>query len=498
MMLTDGRRSSRILSTLVAVLCALFLMSCENALEKSAESLRSGAVLAHASPSGLHAEEANHQVRLDWDKVDGATSYTLYWSTAPITTLVEANAVSLTTNYYTHTGLQNGKALYYSVAAHGFDAESQVSKCIVALPHQYMAYVTNGGVSGSECNAVGYTLNGEDGSLVELGGYSFDVGSYPKKIVTDPSRRFAYISSFNNQKITCYKIDSDTGRLVPIGSPVSAGSGVSSLAVDPSGKYLYAVNSTNNFPNGNSVSAYAIDQSTGSLSSISGSPFAAGSYPNGIAIDPTGRFVYVPANDGGSGTNIGVFSISGSGALAKSSDIVAGAGVCGIAIHPKGKFLYPTFWNGATDAAVQALTLNTTDGLLLGGQVTRTYNILPRAPGNFAEVVEIDPTGRFLYVCLYSKTKIAIYSIDQTSGDLTPLSGSPFQLWPATPAEIPNAIGFDPEGKFAFIVTALADTPYTGALRCFSIDQESGGLSAVGSPRTLGKNSCDIEIISLP
>ena len=114
-------------------------------------------------------------------------------------------------------------------------------------------------------------------------------------------------------------------------------------------------------------------------------------------------------------------------------------------------------------------------------------------------MVEIDPTGRFLYVCLYSKTKIAIYSIDQTSGDLTPLSGSPFQLWPVvTPAELPNAIGFDPEGKFAFIVTALADTPYTGALRCFSIDQESGGLSAVGSPRTLGKNSCDIEIISLP
>lgn len=473
-------------------------MSCENALKKSAESLRSGAVLEHASPSGLRAQEANHQVQLEWDKVDGATGYTLYWSTTPITALAEANAISLTTNSYTHTGLQNGKAIYYSVVAHGFDTESRGSEAVIAVPHQYMLYVTNGGVGGSDCNAVGYTLNGDDGSLVELGGYPFDVGSYPKRIATDPLRRFAYISSFNTQKITCYTIDSDAGKLAPIGSPVAAGTGVSSLAVDPSGKYLYAVNSTDIPTKGSSVLSYSIDQSTGSLNLISRYDFATGAQPNSIAIDPTGRFVYVPIPAAGDGIDVVVFEISGTGALAKLPEsIEVNPGVTGIAMHPKGKFLYLTFWNGSSDVAVQALTLNTSTGLLLAGQATRTYSI----PGNNnqAEVVEIDPTGRFLYVCLYSKTKIAIYSIDQTSGDLTPLSGSPFQLWPVvTPAELPNAIGFDPEGKFAYIVTALANTPNTGALRCFSIDQETGALSAVGSPRTLGKNSCDIEIISLP
>jgi hypothetical protein len=44
---------------------------------------------------------------------------------------------------------------------------------------------------------------------------------------------------------------------------------------------------TNNFAT--SLSAYTINSSTGALTKISGSPFAAGVYPGGIAVDPTGN-----------------------------------------------------------------------------------------------------------------------------------------------------------------------------------------------------------------
>jgi 6-phosphogluconolactonase len=52
-----------------------------------------------------------------------------------------------------------------------------------------------------------------------------------------------------------------------------------SVAIDPSGQFVYAVNF-----NSNSVSAYSVE-SSGTLTPIAGSPFATGVQPHGIAID---------------------------------------------------------------------------------------------------------------------------------------------------------------------------------------------------------------------
>ncbi len=41
------------------------------------------------------------------------------------------------------------------------------------------------------------------------------------------------------------------------------------------------------------VSAYTIDATSGALKPVAGSPFAAGSGPISIAVDPTGKFAYV-------------------------------------------------------------------------------------------------------------------------------------------------------------------------------------------------------------
>jgi YVTN family beta-propeller protein len=53
-----------------------------------------------------------------------------------------------------------------------------------------------------------------------------------------------------------------------------------SLAVDPSGLYLYSANQ-----NSNTVSVFAIDTATGALTAAPGSPFAADDQPRAIAID---------------------------------------------------------------------------------------------------------------------------------------------------------------------------------------------------------------------
>ena len=69
--------------------------------------------------------------------------------------------------------------------------------------------------------------------------------------------------------------DATTGALSEVaGSPFAAGSFPSSVAVAPSGKIVYV-------SGGNNISAYTINATTGALTSI-GTAVAAGTLPNSI------------------------------------------------------------------------------------------------------------------------------------------------------------------------------------------------------------------------
>jgi DNA-binding beta-propeller fold protein YncE len=64
-----------------------------------------------------------------------------------------------------------------------------------------------------------------------------------------------------------------------------------------------------------SIYGYRINPTTGVLTPIAGSPFAAGSAPWSMAVDPSGRFAYVP----NSGNNVSGYTIdSTTGALNRS------------------------------------------------------------------------------------------------------------------------------------------------------------------------------------
>ena len=94
------------------------------------------------------------------------------------------------------------------------------------------------------------------------------------------------------------------------GSPFAAGSKPWDVAIDPADKFVYV---TNDGTSSNNVSAYTIDTTNGALTPVAGSPFGAGTGPVGVAIDPKGKFVY-EAN--AQSNNIYAYSIDGaSGAL---------------------------------------------------------------------------------------------------------------------------------------------------------------------------------------
>jgi hypothetical protein len=94
------------------------------------------------------------------------------------------------------------------------------------------------------------------------------------------------VANADANNVSGYTIDPSTGALTAIaGSPFDAASEPSSVAVDPSGKFAYVANEVSG-STGN-VLGYMINPSTGALTAIAGSPFAAGVLiPQSVAITP--------------------------------------------------------------------------------------------------------------------------------------------------------------------------------------------------------------------
>src|SRR5437899_664637 len=103
--------------------------------------------------------------------------------------------------------------------------------------------------------------------------------------------QFVYVANYYENgsygtSVSGYMIDATTGALTAIpGSPFPGVLGPLSVAVDPTSKFAYVANASNN------VSGYTINATTGALTAIPGSPFPAESGPSSVAVDPTGKFV---------------------------------------------------------------------------------------------------------------------------------------------------------------------------------------------------------------
>ena len=80
------------------------------------------------------------------------------------------------------------------------------------------------------------------------------------------------MANLGSSNVSAYTINNTTGALSPVGgSPFPTGFMPISVTVDPSGRFVYVTNSGSS-----SVSAYTINSITGVLSPIGGSPLQPG------------------------------------------------------------------------------------------------------------------------------------------------------------------------------------------------------------------------------
>lgn len=330
---------------------------------------------------------------------------------------------------------------------------------------------------------------------------------------------FGTYSGGPGQGIFMAKFDPATGRLFDV---EHAGEAVkpSFLALHPNGKYLYAVSEVDDMEGmkQGGVIAYSVDSATGKLTKLNHQP-SEGTAPCYVAVHPGGESLYV-ANysagtvagfpikaDGtlgpaasriqheGSGPNASrqdaphahSINLSSDGRFAYACDLgtdqvliyevdpksgkltphrqVAlppGSGPRHLSFHPSGKLAF------VINELANTLTTLTVDGESGAMKIASSVPTLPKGfdgKNTTAEVV-VHPNGRFVYGSNRGHDSIAVFSLDQASGELTPRGFAKDNI------DEPRNFRIDPTGKYLLVGNQNADS-----IVVYAIDQETGDLS---------------------
>jgi 6-phosphogluconolactonase (cycloisomerase 2 family) len=247
------------------------------------------------------------------------------------------------------------------------------------------------------------------GNLSELSSNISSVG--PFGIAMTPQSNFLYTSNYSGN-VSAYSVNSSTGALTSVASPYSASRAIQQINVDASGKFVYAM-----LPGTPStIYSYSLNQLTGALTPITGSPFSAGSGAYQLATNPKYEYLYVMNQSDGTISGFSINSTSGVLTSVAGSPFPAGSGVFGGAFTPDGKYLYVTNRN---DSTVSAYSVSSTTGVLT--QLTGS----PFTASSGVFEISVDASGKYVYAV---GNKVDIYSINPTSGILTTVVGSPLTL----------------------------------------------------------------------
>ena len=266
------------------------------------------------------------------------------------------------------------------------------------------------------------------------GGTPNATGTNPGAVAIDPSGRFMYVPGGSiSGNVTGFAIDSATGMPSPLpGSPFATGDDFpGSAVVDRAGRFLY-VGQGNSIFSG-SIAVFAIDATTGALTAVPGSPFA--HFANygrvaALALSPDGRFLFA----GGSG--IGTYAVNPTTGVPTPVAITGNSDFLGLAVDPTGRYLYAPDFAGSV---VRGFSI-AADGRLTPVGTPQPIGSVSRAIVSVADLV---------YVASSGTDTIHGFRIIPATGALAPVAGSPFAAAPLTNslaarANLPSSITVDP------------------------------------------------------
>jgi 6-phosphogluconolactonase (cycloisomerase 2 family) len=194
-------------------------------------------------------------------------------------------------------------------------------------------------------------------------------------------------------------------------------------------------------------------------------------YPWSIAVHPTRSWAYVSINQRQANYQ---YTIGTGGALSPMTppSVVGGYSPDTIAIDPSGKYAYVANGRGNN---VSQYTIDQTTGAL-SPMTPATAPAGGTSGYENAWFVAVEPKGKYAYVTNYFDGSVSQYSINQTNGTLSPMTPATV----VTAGVYAAAIAIDPLGKYAYVANPTGAAGK--AVAQFNISQTDGSLSPMTPP----------------
>ena len=299
------------------------------------------------------------------------------------------------------------------------------------------------------------------------------------------TKYIVYVGTYTDhgsRGIYAYAFDVLSGQMIPVGLAAQTVQ-PSFLANSPDGKFLYAINETNEFQGKQTggVSSFLIDKTSGKLE-LQNEVSSLGPGPAFITLDRTGRYVFVANYAGGS---VSVYSILPDGRIGDSTYFVQHKGSSvnkqrqetphahAVAVSPDNRFIL------VADLGLDQILVYPFDasrGTLGAAHIVKTE------PGAGPRHLTFSADGKFVYVINELKSSITVFTYKAADASM-----SPVQTVSTLPAAFKGTntcaeIVVHPNGKFLYGSNRGEDT-----VALFSIDPAKGTLTRVENVSTGGK-----------
>jgi 6-phosphogluconolactonase len=374
-------------------------------------------------------------------------------------------SVSNSTGKINAFGVDYQTGILIQISGSPFDSRLTNPGTAVAAPNGKTIYV----IGGSQNANVSVNTIGTDGKLYGVSTPNI-TGTYPTAAAIDPSGAYLYVTyTYQNGYspvspgpggISIFPINADGSLGTP--SNVNVGNNPVAIAVSATvctttpvittntacttggtpNNFVYVVDAETALAKP-TILGFAQNNTNGSLTMLSGTTFnttlgtyqgvPAGVSPSAIAVDPTGKYVYITDKQQ---NEIFGYQIAGSttGNLTAlvSSPYATGGFPVSIIIDPRGKYVYVANYNSST---VSSYSLNLANGSLGASAGSGfTTNTGPTC-------VTIEPAlGIYLYTSNYLDGTLSGGQLSPDTGQLTGVANSPFPTssQPACLVSVPN------------------------------------------------------------
>jgi 6-phosphogluconolactonase (cycloisomerase 2 family) len=212
-----------------------------------------------------------------------------------------------------------------------------------------------------------------------------------------------------------------------------------------------------------------VDAASGTLTRVDNITLR-GSCAKDIAVDPTGKHLYVGVeNINTSGGSIQGFQIGPTGTLTElaGSPVIVEDLPVSLAMHPSGKFIF------AATPDLSILDRDAATGMLTVRGIFNT----PK------KQLALNPAGTFLMASERDTNEISEFAVDD-AGNLTEAFADRQR------AKVPVGMAFDPTGRFAYAIIGGG-----GAIVAYALDWNSGALTAIAKPVATGGHAVSITVV---